>query len=212
MKEIDYTLQRKEMVDWQIKGRGIHTTDILEVFMQIPRHIFVPEELRYQSYEDCPLPIGFDQTISQPYIVAYMTEALKPDKNKRVLEIGTGSGYQAAILSCLCKEVFSIEINASLGEQTKKLLKETGYSNINLKTGDGYKGWKEFAPFDMIIVTCAPSAVPEALLEQLAERGKMIIPIGSSYNQRLYLIEKINGQNKQTAMLHVRFVPMIHKN
>lgn len=212
MQEIEYTRLRQEMVEWQIKGRGIRTPNILEVFMHVRRHIFVPEESRDLSYGDYPLSIGFDQTISQPYIVAYMTEVLKPDKSMRVLEIGTGSGYQTAILSQLCKEVFSIELIPSLGKLAETTLKEEEYNNVKLKTGDGYLGWKEFAPYDRIIVTCAPTNIPKALLDQLAEGGKMIVPIGESHRQKLYLIEKQNGKTKQTETLAVSFVPMIHKN
>jgi protein-L-isoaspartate(D-aspartate) O-methyltransferase len=211
MDEIDYSRLRKEMVDYQIKARGIHSQYVLEAFMNVRRHIFVPDEYRNRAYEDNPLPIGFNQTISQPFIVAYMVEVLKPDKNMRVLEIGTGSGYQTAILSCLCKEVFSVELIDSLGESTKMKLKEEGYNNINVKIGDGYLGWKKFAPFDRILVTCAPINIPKPLLEQLAEGGKMMIPAGESHKQKLYLIEKKDGKINQLETLSVSFVPMIHK-
>ena len=211
MDEIDYTRLRKEMVEYQIKARGIHSQNVLRAFMNVRRHVFVPDEYRNRSYEDNPLPIGFNQTISQPFIVAYMVESLKPDKNMRVLEIGTGSGYQTAILSCLCKEVFSVELIDSLGESTKMKLKEEGYNNIRVKIGDGYLGWKKFAPFDRILVTCAPINIPEPLLEQLAEGGKMMIPAGESHRQKLYLIEKVHGEIRQLETLSVSFVPMIHK-
>jgi protein-L-isoaspartate(D-aspartate) O-methyltransferase len=208
MKEDDFTRLRQKMVDQQIKSRGIRNTNVLEAFMNVPRHIFVPVEYRDMSYDDTPLPIGFDQTISQPYIVAYMTEILKPDKNMKVLEIGTGSGYQAAILAILYKEVYTIEIIDSLAVRSKKIFEKEGYQNIKVKTGDGYNGWKEYAPFDAIIVTCAPAKIPEPLLDQLAEGGKMIIPAGESYNQKLYLIEKMNGKIKLKETLSVLFVPM----
>jgi protein-L-isoaspartate(D-aspartate) O-methyltransferase len=211
MQEIEYNRLRKEMVQQQIKARGIHTPGVLEAFLSVPRHVFVPEEYRSRSYEDNPLPIGFNQTISQPYIVAYMIEILKPDKNMRVLEIGTGSGYQTAILSCLCKEVYSLEIIDSLAKLTEDKLKEEGYHNIKIKTGDGYKGWSKFAPFDIIIVSCAPTNIPIALLDQLAEGGRMIIPVGESHRQKLYLIEKKNGKISQKETLFVSFVPMIQK-
>ena len=208
--EEDYTRLRKEMVEHQLKRRGIHDTKVLEAFMKVPRHIFVPVEYRDQSYDDTPLPIGYNQTISQPFIAAFMTEVLKPDKSMKVLEIGTGSGYQAAILALLCKEVYSVEIIDSLAVQARKTLEKEGFKNIRIKTGDGYLGWQEYAPFDAIIVTCAPADIPKALADQLAEGGRMIIPTGGSYNQKLYLIEKINGQIRQKETLRVLFVPMIH--
>ena len=211
MQEVEYSRLRKEMVQLQIKARGIHSPDIIDAFMNVPRHVFVPAEYRNQSYEDNPLPIGFNQTISQPYIVAYMIEILKPDKDMRVLEIGTGSGYQTAILSCLCKEVYSLEIIDLLAEITKQKLEEEGYHNIKVKISDGYDGWKKFAPFDRIIVSCAPIDVPTALLDQLAEGGRMIIPVGESHRQKLYLIEKKNGIITQKETLSVSFVPMIKK-
>jgi protein-L-isoaspartate(D-aspartate) O-methyltransferase len=211
MQEIEYNKQRKEMVQLQIKARGICNPNVLEAFLSVPRHIFVPDEYRSRSYEDNPLPIGFNQTISQPYIVAYMIEILKPDKDMRVLEIGTGSGYQTAILSRLCKEVYSVEIIDSLAEITKQKLEEEGYHNIKVKISDGYDGWKKFAPFDRIIVSCAPIDVPTVLLDQLAEGGRMIIPIGESHRQKLYLIEKKNGIITQKETLSVSFVPMIKK-
>jgi protein-L-isoaspartate(D-aspartate) O-methyltransferase len=211
MQEIEYSRLRKEMVQLQIKARGIHSPDIIDAFMNVPRHVFVPAEYRSQSYEDNPLPIGFNQTISQPYIVAYMIEILKPDKDMRVLEIGTGSGYQTAILSCLCKEVYSLEIIDLLAEITKQKLEEEGYHNIKVKISDGYDGWTKFAPFDRIIVSCAPIDVPTALLDQLAEGGRMIIPVGESHRQKLYLIEKKNGIITQKETLSVSFVPMIKK-
>ena len=210
MKEEDFSRLRQKMVEQQIKNRGIRDANVLAAFIKVPRHIFVPAEYRNMSYDDTPLPIGYDQTISQPYIVAYMTEILKPHKNMKVLEIGTGSGYQAAILACLCKEVYSIEIIDSLAIRAKNIFEEEGYKNIKVKTGDGYKGWKEYAPYDAIIVTCAPVKIPEQLLDQLAEGGRMIIPAGESYNQKLYLIEKINGKLRQKETLPVLFVPMKH--
>lgn len=210
MKEEDFFRLRQKMVEQQIKNRGIRDAKVLDAFLIVPRHIFVPVEYRNLSYNDTPLPIGYDQTISQPYIVAYMTEILKPDKNMKVLEIGTGSGYQAAILAYLCKEVYSIEIIDSLANRANFIFEKEGYKNIKVKTGDGYKGWKEYAPYDAIIVTCAPLKIPEPLLDQLAEGGRMIIPAGESYNQKLYLMEKVNGKIRKKETLPVRFVPMIH--
>lgn len=210
MKEDEFTLLRHKMVEQQIKNRGIRDANVLEAFMRIPRHIFVPMQYQSRSYDDTPLPIGFNQTISQPYIVAYMTEILKPDKNMKVLEIGTGSGYQAAILGYLCKEVYSIEIIDSLAARSIKLFEKEGYTNIKVKTGDGYKGWKEHAPYDAIIVTCAPAKIPQPLIDQLAEGGRMIIPAGESYNQKLYFIEKENGKIRHKETLSVLFVPMLH--
>lgn len=211
MQEIEYNRQRTAMVQLQIKARGIYNPSVLEAFLSVPRHIFLPNEYRSRSYEDNPLPIGFNQTISQPYIVAYMVEILKPDKTMRVLEIGTGSGYQTAILACLCKEVYSLEIIDSLAILTKQKLEEEGYHNIKVKISDGYDGWTKFAPFDRIIVSCAPIDIPTALLDQLAEGGRMIIPVGESHRQRLYLIEKKNGIISQKETLSVSFVPMIKK-
>jgi protein-L-isoaspartate(D-aspartate) O-methyltransferase len=207
-KEDKYMLQRKAMVEQQIKGRGIHNKKVLDALMSVERDKFVPEEYRSYSYGDRPLPIGYNQTISQPYIVAYMTEILNPGEGEKVLEIGTGSGYQAAILSLLYKEVYTVEIIKALGETAKKILDEEGYKNIKVKIGDGYQGWKEYAPFDAIIVTCAPLDIPQPLIDQLAEGGKMVIPVGQQYNQALYLLEKRNGKIHETETLPVIFVPM----
>lgn len=210
MKDDEFSRLRFKMVEQQIKNRGIRDANVLEAFIRIPRHIFVPMQYQSRSYDDTPLPIGFNQTISQPYIVAYMTEILKPDKNMKVLEIGTGSGYQAAILGYLCKEVYSIEIIDSLAARSIKLFEKEGYTNIMVKTGDGYKGWKEHAPYDAIIVTCAPAKIPQPLIDQLAEGGRMIIPAGESYNQKLYFVEKENGKIRHKETLSVLFVPMVH--
>jgi len=210
MKDDEFTRLRFKMVEQQIKNRGIRDANVLEAFIRIPRHIFVPIQYQSRSYDDTPLPIGFNQTISQPYIVAFMTEILKPDKNMKVLEIGTGSGYQAAILGYLCKEVYSIEIIDSLAARSIKLFEKEGYTNIMVKTGDGYKGWKEHAPYDAIIVTCAPAKIPQPLIDQLAEGGRMIIPAGESYNQKLHFVEKENGKITHKETLSVLFVPMLH--
>lgn len=204
----EYYDQRKSMVEHQLNGRGIRNKKVLKAMMKIPREKFVPEKYKPFSYSDSPIPIDYNQTISQPYIVAYMTEKLDPQKNQKILEIGTGSGYQAAILSLLYKEVYTIEIIKPLGEKAEKIFREEGYDNIKVKIGDGYEGWKEYAPFDAIIVTCAPENVPGPLINQLAEGGKMIIPVGTIYSQVLYLLEKRNGEIRTTAKLPVLFVPM----
>jgi protein-L-isoaspartate(D-aspartate) O-methyltransferase len=196
------------MIEHQIRGRGIRNEKVLRAMMQIPREKYVPENYKKYSYSDNPIPIGYGQTISQPYIVAYMTSILNPDKNQKILEIGTGSGYQAAILSLLYKEVYSVEIIKALGEKAKKIFKEQNLNNITVKIGDGYEGWKEYAPFDAIIVTCAPENVPQPLVDQLAEGGKMVIPVGGTYNQVLYLLEKRDNKIRTTATLSVSFVPM----
>jgi protein-L-isoaspartate(D-aspartate) O-methyltransferase len=174
----------------------------------VPREKFVPKELRSSAYDDRPLPIGYDQTISQPFIVAFMTEQLQPRKDQRVLEIGTGSGYQAAVLSELVAEVYTIEIVRPLAQRAEAVLRELGYKNVRVKAGDGYKGWPEHAPFDAIIVTAAPDHVPPPLVEQLKEGGRMVIPVGESGAQKLYLLEKRDGQVRQTAVIPVRFVPL----
>lgn len=206
-----YSGQRKTMVEKQIKNRGISNKKVLDAMMNVPRHKFVPEEYKRYSYDDRPLPIGYNQTISQPYIVAYMTEILNPDLSKKILEIGTGSGYQAAILSLLYKDVYTIEIIEALGEKATKAFHEAGYKNIKVKIGDGYKGWIENSPYDAIIVTCAPTDIPQPLVEQLAEGGKMIIPVGEYSDQVLFLLEKRNGKIHKTKTLPVVFVPMVHE-
>jgi len=210
MEESEYTLQRIDMVNRQLKSRGISNPQVLEAFLQVRRHLFIPVENREYAYRDRPLPIGFEQTISQPYIVAFMTQILKPKKNMRVLEIGTGSGYQTAILSCLCKEVYSVETIESLSVRAKQLFDEEGFSTITLKTGDGFYGWNEFAPYDIILVSCAPSAIPSSLTDQLAEGGRLIIPAGDRQNQKLYLITKLQDRLIQKESIQVKFVPMIH--
>ncbi|MCK5072686.1 MAG: protein-L-isoaspartate(D-aspartate) O-methyltransferase [Bacteriovoracaceae bacterium] len=206
-KAMDYKAMRKKMVETQIRSRGIVNTRVLRVMGNVPREKFVPEGYKPLAYEDGPLPIGEGQTISQPYIVAYMTEKLEPKTSDKVLEIGTGSGYQAAVLSKLVKEVYTIEIVAPLGEDAKKLLKRLGYKNIFVKIGDGYRGWKENAPYDLIILTAAPPRIPEPLLEQLAEGGRLLAPVGD-ISQELVLIRKTNGKFVRESLLPVRFVPM----
>jgi len=188
--------------------RGIHEERVLAAMAKVPREEFVPEYLRAASYADQPLPIGYDQTISQPFIVAFMTEQLRPQRADRVLEIGTGSGYQAAILGELVAEVYSIEIIEPLARTAEATLQRLGYKNVHVKVGDGYKGWPEHAPFDFVIVTCAPDHVPPALADQLKEGGRMIIPVGGAGDQELYLLEKEHGTLRRRAVSPVRFVPM----
>ena len=207
-----FSLVREAMVEKQIISRGVKDPQVIEAMKTVPRHLFVDPEDMQEAYEDHPLGIHEGQTISQPYIVAFMTEVLRPDSNMRVLEIGTGSGYQAAVLSLICDSVFTIEIFESLGKKAKNTLQSLGFENIEVKIGDGYAGWIEKAPFDAIIVTCAPSSIPEALKQQLKEGGRMIIPVGRSYAQELILLEKKNGKLIQKNVLPVRFVPMINKN
>ena len=205
---LSFSEQRKIMVKTQIKARGISDQNVLQAMQKVERHLFVPTEYASMAYEDYPLLIGDGQTISQPYIVAFMTEILKPDSTQKVLEIGTGSGYQAAILGEICKKVYTIEVIESLGEKAKKLLKKLQYENIYMKIGDGYQGWKEYAPYDAIIVTCAPTHIPQQLKEQLREGGKMIIPVGDRYIQHLVLLTKVKGKIIRQNVLPVRFVPM----
>ena len=204
----DYSTERHRMVYEQIEQRGVKDQQILEAMRTVPRHAFVPEMYQYKAYDDYPLPIGYGQTISQPYIVAYMTEKLHLQKHHRVLEIGTGSGYQAAVLSLLADSVFTVEIVEPLGEQARERLQQMQYHNVKVKIGDGYQGWGEYAPYDAIIVTAAPETVPSPLIDQLKENGLMIIPIGSEHTiQQLLLLEKRNGKMSRKHLLTVRFVP-----
>ena len=204
----DFGAERDRMVKEQIVMRGVVEERVLGAMRKVPREEFVPAEFRAESYTDRPLPIGYDQTISQPFIVAFMTEELRPRPTDRVLEIGTGSGYQAAILAELVADVYSIEIIEPLAKNAEATLQRLGYKNVHVKAGDGYKGWPEHAPFDSIIVTCAPERVPQPLIDQLKEGGCMIIPVGAKFAQELYLLEKKNGRLEQSAVLPVRFVPM----
>ena len=196
------------MVKTQIQDRGISNQAILDAMNKVPRHLFIPGEYADEAYNDYPLPIGYGQTISQPYIVAYMTEALKPGNKKKALEIGTGSGYQAAILAEVCEKVYTIEIVPELAKESSERLTKMGYKNIICKYGDGYKGWPEYAPFDMIMVTAAPENIPQPLIDQLAEGGRLIIPIGApAAVQELILVTKKNGKTEQKRLTFVRFVP-----
>ena len=206
-----YENQRKIMVEDQIKRRGVKDVGVLKAVQKVEREKFVPEKYRDLAYSDNPLPIGHQQTISQPYIVAYMTEHLQVSKSHNVLEIGTGSGYQAAILAEMAHHVFTIEIIPELAESAEKVLMELGYENITVRTGDGYKGWPEEAPFDRIMVTAAPNEIPEKLVEQLAPNGRMILPVGGSiFAQYLWLVQKDKeGIVTKEKILAVRFVPMV---
>ena len=199
------------MVEDQIQKRGVRDRSVLSAMARVEREKFVPEQFRDMAYSDGPLPIGYKQTISQPYIVAYMTEKLQVDSNHKVLEIGTGSGYQAAILGELSDKVFTIEIIPELGKSSIDILEKLNYNNIFVRIGDGYKGWPEEAPFDRIIVTAAPGKIPEKLVEQLANGGQMIIPVGESvFSQYLWIIKKDNkGNIGKEKILPVRFVPMV---
>lgn len=199
--------ERVSMVTTQIATRGVRDFDVLTVMSQIPRHEFVPQNIKDHAYEDGALPIGNGQTISQPYIVALMTEALQLTKDCRVLEIGTGCGYQSAVLASLCQKVFSIEIVANLAEETRQRLASLGIENVQIRTGDGYRGWPEEAPFDRIIVTAAPDHLPEHLFEQLVEGGRMIIPIGEG-TQELMVFRMEAGRMEANRLIPVRFVPM----
>ena len=208
----DFAAQRQQMVASQIRGRGISDAAVLKAMETVPRHRFVPPEVRALAYGDTPLPIGHGQTISQPYIVALMSQLLAVEPGRRVLEIGTGSGYQAAVLADMGVHVFTIEIVPELGRQAINVLDALGFKNIQVKIGDGYKGWPEHAPFDAIIVTCAPTNVPEPLKAQLAEGGRMVIPSGEKYNQQLFLLTKHKGKIKQEKIVDVRFVPMVDEH
>lgn len=198
---------RKDMVLKQIIERGITDGNVINAMLSVERHKFVPNEYERNAYEDYPLPIGEGQTISQPFVVALMTERLTLKEGDNVLEIGTGSGYQAAILSVIVEEVYTIEIVPSLAQSAGERLKDLGFDNVHVKCGDGFLGWPESAPFDAIIITCAPSEVPQPLIEQLAEGGRLIVPLGSDF-QVLTLYKKVEGELQKTEIIPVRFVPM----
>ena len=207
----NYEEERRRMVFRQIERRGISDKRVLDAMGEVPRHEFVPSEARVNAYEDRPLPIGFGQTISQPYIVAFMAEHLLLESSHRVLEVGTGSGYQAAVLSKLVKQVFSIEIVDELILRSTSDLKRLGYQNILVKNGDGYEGWMEFAPYDAITVAAALDHIPPPLISQLREGGRMVMPIGNTQDQQLLLVEKYAGGLRRRAICPVRFVPFTRK-
>lgn len=203
-----YEQQRNEMVRVAVEGAGVSNSRVLDAMRDTPREMFIPNRLWEYAYQDAALPIGNEQTISSPFIVAYMTESLSPQPQDRVLEIGTGSGYQAAVLSPLVKDVYTIEIVKPLGEKAKKVLKRLDYDNVHVKVGDGFAGWPEHAPFDKIIVTCSPENVPKPLQEQLAEGGMMVIPVGERHQQTLMLFTKTDGELVPTDLRPTLFVPM----
>jgi len=206
----DFEALREAMVRDQIVARGVRHEGVLQAMRTTPRHLFVPEGLRSSAYEDRPLPIGHGQTISQPYIVAYMTEILQPDGSGTVLEVGTGSGYQAAVLSPLYRKVYTIEIIPALAESARARLRDLGFGNVEVRTGDGYAGWPDKAPFDAVMVTAAAGHIPPPLIAQLKAKGRMVIPVGSpSAIQHIILVEKDqNGQVTTKSLLPVRFVPL----
>jgi protein-L-isoaspartate(D-aspartate) O-methyltransferase len=205
----DEEARRRQMVDRQIRARGVSNPDVLAAMTRVPRHLFVPESERPNAYEDEPLPIGYGQTISQPYIVAYMSEMLEAKAGHRVLEIGTGSGYQAAVLAELGCEVFSIEIVPELAERARSTLAELGYANVHVRHGDGYLGWPEEAPFNRVILTAAPREVPQALIDQLAVGGVLIAPVGGPLEQTMTIVRKTSDGVVTRETIPVRFVPMV---
>ncbi|MBI5689807.1 MAG: protein-L-isoaspartate(D-aspartate) O-methyltransferase [Verrucomicrobia bacterium] len=206
----EHRRERARLVERFVEPAGVRDPLVLAAMRRVPRHLFVPRELWGDAYADHPLPIGHGQTISQPSLVAYMTEILKLDREARVLEVGTGSGYQAAILAEIVREVCTIEIVRPLGETAEQLLARLGYRNVQVRVGDGYRGWPERAPFDAIIVTCAPERVPPALTQQLKPGGRMCIPVGpvQGAQELLLLVKRADGTMEQQAVLPVRFVPM----
>jgi protein-L-isoaspartate(D-aspartate) O-methyltransferase len=209
----EFSSARNNMVKAQIIDRGITNTSVLKAMRKVPRHLFVPKEVESDAYGDYPLPIGYGQTISQPYIVAYMTEVVKPARKEKVLEVGTGSGYQAAILAEILDSVYTIEIIPELAQESAARFKQLGYNNILAKTGDGYNGWQQHAPFDIIIVTAAATEVPKPLMGQLAENGRLVIPVGEpGAIQELILLVKKNGKIRKSTLTFVRFVPFLRSD
>jgi len=206
----DYASERAEMVNRQIAGRDVSDERVLAAMRKVPRHEFVPESERRSAYHDTPLPIGEGQTISQPYIVALMTELARPASNHRVLEVGTGSGYQAAVLAEIVGHVYSIEIEETLAQRASAVLKKLGYDNITVRSGDGYSGWSEHAPFDIIVITAAPDHVPAPLIEQLKPGGRMVVPVGpiASTQQLRVLTKDASGKVTSKDVAPVRFVPL----
>ena len=209
-REPDWAAARTAMVRDQLRGRDVQDARVLDAMSRVPRHLFVPDASRAEAYGDYPLPIGYGQTISQPYIVGFMSQALEVEPHHRVLEIGTGSGYQAAILAELAREVYTIEIVAPLSEQARKTLEDLGYKNVRIKTGNGYLGWPEHAPYDRVMVTAAPDEVPRALVEQLRVGGLMAIPVGT-IDQELRILRRTDSGLELLRTLPVRFVPMVGK-
>jgi protein-L-isoaspartate(D-aspartate) O-methyltransferase len=206
----DWQALRQQMVDAQIRARDVRSESVLRAMARVPRHLFVPEPMRRYAYDDRPLPIGQGQTISQPYIVAYMTDVLGLEPQHTVLEIGTGSGYQAAILAEIAKQVYSIEIVPELAQRARHTLGEIGYRNIELRTGNGYLGWPDRAPFDRIIVTAAPPEIPKALVDQLAVGGIMVVPVGTAYQEIAVITRSAQGVTEKRTIA-VQFVPMVQR-
>lgn len=199
---------RAQMVETQLRARDVRSEAVLTAMARVPRHLFVPAEMQAHSYDDRPLPIGHGQTISQPYIVAYMTEVLELEPGHKVLEIGTGSGYQAAVLAEIVKHVHSIELVPGLAEEARRALAKAGYANVTVRTGNGYLGWPDLAPFDRIIVTAAPPDIPQALVDQLAIGGVMVVPVGTT-EQEIVIIAKTTAGVTRRRTIPVRFVPMV---
>jgi protein-L-isoaspartate(D-aspartate) O-methyltransferase len=204
----NFQAMRDRMVETQIRARDVQNAAVLQAMRRVPRHLFVPDDVRALAYEDRPLPIGRGQTISQPYIVGYMTEALQLEAAHTVLEIGTGSGYQAAILAEIVKQVYSIEIVPDLAESARRVLAQNGYRNVEVRTGNGYLGWPDRAPFDRIIVTAAPPEIPQALVDQLAVGGVMVVPVGTSHQEIVVITRTPDGVTRKRT-IEVRFVPMV---
>ncbi|PIU42362.1 MAG: protein-L-isoaspartate O-methyltransferase [Candidatus Omnitrophica bacterium CG07_land_8_20_14_0_80_42_15] len=211
MEESEYRILRERMVVEQLIPRGIHSERVLSAFKKVPRHAFIPELESDNTYGDFPLPIGEGQTISQPYMVALMSELLELKKDEKVLEIGTGSGYQAAILAELAGKVYSVERFENLAKSAERILEKLGYQNIKIKIGDGTLGWDEYAPYDGIIVTAGAPEIPKSLLEQLAEGGRLIIPVGGHYSQMLTLVRNVKGKFKTLDICGCIFVPLVGK-
>jgi protein-L-isoaspartate(D-aspartate) O-methyltransferase len=213
MTDIDFDALRVDMVRTQFEARDITDSLVLEAMRRVPRHLFVPEKLRTAAYEDRPLPIGHGQTISQPYIVALMTQLGRPGRARRALDVGTGCGYQAAVLAEILPRVFSIEVIPELAEQAEKRLRELGIQDVEVRCGDGYKGWPEEAPFDLMLVACAPPEPPDALIGQLAPGGRLVVPVGDLGVQELVLIEKQrDGSTRRSHEGGVAFVPMVRSD
>lgn len=204
----DFAARRASMVREQIEARGVSDPTVLAAMRAVPRHEFVPERLRGEAYDDYPLPIGHGQTISQPFIVAFMTEAIRPQPGEKILEIGSGSGYQAAVLASTGAEVFSVEIVGPLADMARENLERLGIANAHVRHADGFRGWPAHAPFDAIVVTCAPDQIPPDLVAQLKDGGRMIIPVGGAFGQELLLLRKRGDMIEQQSVLPVRFVPM----
>ncbi|MCX7632165.1 MAG: protein-L-isoaspartate(D-aspartate) O-methyltransferase, partial [Turneriella sp.] len=210
VEESRYSEARRRMVGEQLESRDIHDPKVLAVMAKLPRHLFIPEQYRHLAYGDHPVSIGEEQTISQPYIVAYMSQELQVAAGHKVLEIGTGSGYQAAVLAELGAEVYTVEIRKALCERSQKLLQSLGYKKVHVRCADGYAGWPEKAPFDRVILTAAPPEIPQALLAQLAPGGIFLAPVGTYYQELVRIRKDKNGKLHRETLIPVRFVPMFH--